>query len=147
MTSQEAIPAIIKAAHGEHGVTYRIRDWLISRQRFWGAPIPIVYCDACRIVPVPEEELPVKLPKEADFTLKGDGKSPLGRVQDFVNTRCPECEAPAKRETDTMDDFVDISWYYYRFVDPKNQQTFADIDAIERWMQVDLYVGGAEHAV
>lgn len=147
MTSEEATPAILKAAKGEKAVTYRIRDWIISRQRFWGAPIPVVYCDACGVVPVPEEDLPVKLPKEADFTLKGDGKSPLGRVDAFVNTHCPECDGPAKRETDTMDGFVDNSWYFFRFTDPKNTQTFAAMDSLERWMPVDLYVGGAEHAV
>ena len=147
LPSEEAATKITKAAKGKKAVTYRIRDWLVSRQRFWGAPIPVIYCDDCGTVPVPEDHLPVKLPKEADFTLKGDGKSPLARVEDFVNTSCPKCNKPAKRETDTMDGFVDNSWYFFRFTDPHNSDEFAAKDRLKRWMPVDLYVGGAEHAV
>ncbi len=147
MPAETGAKEIIRAAHGEKAVTYKIRDWLISRQRFWGAPIPIVYCKACGMVPVPEDQLPVLLPKEADFKLTGDGKSPLGRVADFVNTTCPTCGGKAERETDTMDGFVDNSWYFFRFCDPTNDKAFASKEALKRWMPVDLYVGGAEHAV
>lgn len=138
---------ITKTAGGELTTTYRLRDWLLSRQRFWGAPIPIIHCDSCGTVPVPEKDLPVELPKEADFSLSGDGKSPLARVEEFVNTTCPKCDGPAKRETDTMDGFVDNSWYYFRYLDPKNEKSFADKKKLAKWMPVDLYVGGAEHAV
>lgn len=147
LTIKEAKKKITKQAKGKNAVTYKIRDWLVSRQRFWGAPIPMVYCDDCGLVPVSEDELPVKLPKEADFKTVGDGKSPLARVEDFVNTECPTCDKPAKRETDTMDGFVDNSWYFFRYLDPKNEKTFADKKKIAAWMPVDLYVGGAEHAV
>lgn len=147
MTSEEASTVVTEAANGERSVTYKIRDWLISRQRFWGAPIPIVYCDACGAVPVPEDQLPVVLPKEADFSLKGDGQSPLARVDSFVHTTCPRCGGAAKRETDTMDGFVDNSWYFFRFCDPRNQEALASKEALQYWMPVDLYVGGAEHAV
>lgn len=147
MTSEEAKKAITEKVSGELTVNYRIRDWLLSRQRFWGAPIPIIYCDDCGVVPVPEDQLPVELPKEADFTLSGDGKSPLARVEEFVNTTCPKCDKPAKRETDTMDGFVDNSWYFFRYLDPKNETAFADKEKLAHWMPVDLYVGGAEHAV
>lgn len=147
MPSEKARKEIVKAAEGEHAITYKIRDWLISRQRFWGAPIPIVYCDTCGMQPVSEDQLPVVLPKEADFSLKGDGKSPLARVESFVNTTCPKCGDAAKRETDTMDGFVDNSWYFFRFCDPKNNKAFAEKKALKRWMPIDLYIGGAEHAV
>ncbi|MBI4122344.1 MAG: leucine--tRNA ligase [Parcubacteria group bacterium] len=145
--SEAIIKHCEKKNFARKAVTYRMRDWLISRQRFWGAPIPIVYCDTCGTVPVAEKDLPVRLPKEADFRLAGDGKSPLGRVADFVNTTCPTCGQPAKRETDTMDGFVDNSWYYFRFTDPQNADAFAGKDQLMYWMPVDLYVGGAEHAV
>lgn len=147
LDNQLAKKTITDAANGQMTKTYRIRDWLLSRQRFWGAPIPIIYCDDCGVVPVPEKDLPVVLPKEADFKLSGDGKSPLARVKDFVETTCPTCEKPAKRETDTMDGFVDNSWYYYRYLDPKNEEAFASKEKIAHWMPIDLYVGGAEHAV
>ncbi len=138
---------ITDSANGKLTKTYRLRDWLLSRQRFWGAPIPIIYCDGCGPVLVPEKDLPVVLPKDADFKLSGDGKSPLARVEGFVNTTCPTCEQPAKRETDTMDGFVDNSWYYFRYLDPKNDKAFADKKLLQHWMPVDMYVGGAEHAV
>lgn len=147
LSSEEAKKKITKKAKGEMAVTYKIRDWLVSRQRFWGAPIPIIYCEDCGTVPVPEDQLPVRLPKEADFTLKGDGKSPLERVEEFVNAECPKCGKPAKRETDTMDGFVDNSWYYFRYCDPNNEEEFASKEKIKTWMPVDLYIGGAEHAV
>ncbi len=130
---------------GEAAVTYRLRDWGISRQRFWGAPIPIVYCDDCGAVPVPESDLPVALPDSAPFT--GVGESPLAKVPEFVNTTCPRCAGPGKRETDTMDTFVDSTWYYFRYLDPKNQEMPFEKAAAEYWMPVDFYIGGVDHAV
>ena len=130
---------------GQQATTYRLRDWGISRQRFWGAPIPIVYCDSCGTVPVDFEDLPVELPESAPFT--GVGESPLSKVPEFVETDCPNCDEPAKRETDTMDTFVDSTWYYYRYLDPKNEDLPFDPSAADYWMPVDLYVGGIDHAV
>ena len=130
---------------GKRAVSYRIRDWLISRQRYWGTPIPIVYCDVCGIVPVPESDLPVLLPPDAEF--KPTGESPLATHTDFVNTTCPSCGAQAHRETDTMDTFVDSSWYMERFTSPKYDQGPFDPRALSQWMPVTQYTGGAEHAV
>ena len=134
-----------KHGFGEAATTYRLRDWGISRQRFWGAPIPIVYCETCGAVPVPYENLPVKLPESAPFT--GVGESPLARVPEFVNTNCPKCDEPAKRETDTMDTFVDSCWYYFRYTDPHNTELPFDSEIANYWMPVDQYVGGVDHAV
>ncbi len=128
---------------GTAKVNYRLRDWLISRQRYWGTPIPIIHCEKCGEVPVPENALPVELPYEVEF--KHDGGSPLESNSDFVNTTCPKCNAPAKREVDTMDTFVDSSWYYLRYLNPKSEDIF-DIDLANKWTTVDTYVGGAEHA-
>ncbi|WP_374712241.1 leucine--tRNA ligase [Symbiobacterium terraclitae] len=130
---------------GEKTVTYRLRDWLISRQRAWGAPIPIVYCEKCGTVPVPESDLPVRLPDDLDFT--GQGASPLARHAGFVNTTCPCCGGPAKRETDTMDTFVCSSWYFLRYTDASNAEKPWNTEDVDYWMPVDQYVGGIEHAV
>ncbi len=129
---------------GKKTTTYRLRDWLISRQRYWGAPIPVVYCEHCGIVPVKEEDLPVKLPYKVDF--KPNGKSPLAYCDEFLNTTCPVCGRKAKRETDTLDTFVCSSWYYLRYLDPHNDKMPWDKKITDKFMNVDKYVGGVEHA-
>lgn len=147
--SADAIVEMAKYAKehgiGEAAVTYRIRDWGVSRQRFWGAPVPIVYCEKCGTVPVPEKDLPVELPDHAEFT--GSGESPLAGVADFVNTICPKCGGEAKRETDTMDTFVDSSWYFFRYTDPRNEAAAFDPAIAKQWTPVDQYIGGDSHAV
>jgi len=130
---------------GEGTVQYRLKDWGISRQRYWGTPIPMIYCETDGIVPVPDDQLPVELPKVAEFTGRGD--SPLAQVPEFVNVRCPKCGGPARRETDTMDTFVDSSWYFYRFADPTNDKLPFDPAAVKYWLPVDFYSGGVEHAI
>jgi len=132
---------------GQRRVNYRLRDWLISRQRYWGAPIPIVHCPSCGEVPVPEEQLPVLLPDVENYEPPGDGRSPLAAIPEFVNTACPECGGLAQRETDTMGGFACSSWYFLRFADPHNDRAPFDREKVEYWLPVDLYVGGAEHAV
>ncbi|MEH2149308.1 leucine--tRNA ligase [Nostoc sp.] len=149
MTSTDAKQAIIEYAEqqgfGKVRVQYRLRDWLISRQRYWGAPIPVIHCPNCGIVPVPDKDLPVQLPEEVEFT--GRGGSPLTQLESWVNVPCPTCGTPAKRETDTMDTFIDSSWYYLRFPDAKNEHQVFDSSKINDWMPVDQYVGGIEHAI
>lgn len=143
--SEDTKRDIAESVGGKMVTTYRLRDWLVSRQRYWGAPIPIIYCDKCGTVPVPEEDLPVLLPEDVDFMPTGE--SPLTQSKSFHDVVCPKCGAKAKRESDTMDTFVCSSWYYYRFTDPHNDTAFASASSIKKWMPVDLYVGGAEHTV
>lgn len=149
MKNEEAKKAITQKAvdegFGEFKTQYRLRDWLVSRQRYWGAPIPVVYCEKCGIQPVPEEQLPVLLPKDVDF--KVVGKSPITTSKTFMETTCPCCGGPAKRETDTMDTFVCSSWYYLRYSDAKNDKMPFAKDKVNKWLPVDQYVGGIEHAI
>ncbi len=132
---------------GKATISYRMRDWLISRQRYWGCPIPIVYCKNDGIVPVPDDQLPVRLPQMKEYLPAGTGRSPLANVPEFVNTTCPKCGGPAERETDTLDGFACSSWYFLRFASPHEKRFAFDRKAVDYWLPVDLYVGGAEHAV
>jgi len=145
----EAIPAMIarleEQSRGKAEVTYRLRDWLISRQRYWGTPIPIIYCDSCGMQPVPYEDLPVLLPHDAEF--KPTGQSPLVSHEAFLNTTCPKCGGPARRETDTLDTFMDSSWYWFRYTSPGYDKAPFDPEQAKKWTPVDLYSGGIEHAI
>ena len=143
-TSEESREAITQKI-GMVKTTYKLRDWIVSRQRYWGVPIPVVHCPSCGPVAVKDSELPVKLPDIKDYLPEGSGKSPLAKVKKFVNVKCPQCKGAAERETDTLDTFVDSSWYFLRYADPKNKKKFADSKKMEHWLPVDLYSGGAEH--
>jgi leucyl-tRNA synthetase len=149
LTSAEAQQRMTAAAAergiGEGTVQFRLKDWGISRQRYWGTPIPMIYCERDGIVPVPDDQLPVELPTITEFTGRGD--SPLAQVKEFVDVRCPKCGGAARRETDTMDTFVDSSWYFYRFADPRNQTLPFDPAKVRYWLPVDFYSGGVEHAI
>lgn len=149
MDNEEAMSAIIDwlEAHGvgKRRVNYRLRDWLVSRQRYWGAPIPMIYCPHCGTVPVPESELPVMLPDNVNF--EGGTVSPLSGSEEFINCKCPKCGADARRETDTMDTFICSSWYYLRYTDPRNTEMAFDKEKANYWMPVDQYIGGIEHAI
>lgn len=151
LTTEQARETIVaelaKQNNGKEEINYRIRDWLISRQRYWGAPIPIVHCEKDGAVLVPDNQLPVRLPEMQSYEPSGDGRSPLARVPEFVNTTCPTCGGPATRETDTMDGFACSSWYFLRFADPHNTDQPFDSAIVKQWLPVDDYIGGAEHAV
>jgi leucyl-tRNA synthetase len=144
-TIERFVSWLEKEGWGRGKVTYRLRDWLISRQRYWGTPIPVVYCEKCGMVPVPESALPIELPYDVEFT--GREGNPLSRSEAFVKTSCPRCDGPARRETDTMDTFVDSSWYYLRYLSAKDPQRIFDPETVAKWGPVDQYIGGIEHAI
>lgn len=144
-TSLETREKITEFVGGKMSTNYRLRDWLVSRQRYWGCPIPVIHCAQCGVVPVPESELPVVLPEISDFLPREDGKSPLAKATDWLHVTCPKCGSAAERETDTLDTFIDSSWYYLRYTDPKNETEFAAHDKQDKWLPVEFYSGGSEH--
>lgn len=146
MESAEAKEVIRKEINGKKRTTYKLKDWVFSRQRYWGEPIPLVHCQKCGVVPIPEKELPVKLPNVKSYEPTGTGESPLANITSWVNTKCPKCKGKAQRETNTMPQWAGSSWYYLRFIDPKNQKNLVSPKKERYWMPVDVYVGGVEHA-
>ena len=152
LTSREARKKITEWLNKEEKarfkINYKLRDWCISRQRYWGPPIPIIYCKECGTVAVPEKDLPVKLPElKEGWEPSGNGKGPLENVESFINTTCPKCKGPAKREADVMDNFLDSAWYFFRYISHNNEKEIFDKKLGEKWLPVDFYVGGNEHAV
>ncbi|HJZ12634.1 MAG TPA: leucine--tRNA ligase, partial [Acidobacteriota bacterium] len=149
LSSEEAQEKMLQRASkegfGEGAVTFKIKDWGISRQRYWGTPIPMIHCGKCGIVPVPDQDLPVLLPLRIEIT--GEKGSPLAHVPEFLNVKCPKCGGMARRDTDTMDTFVDSSWYFFRYCSPKEEKAMFDSNAVNYWMPIDLYIGGVEHAI
>nr|WP_287411027.1 leucine--tRNA ligase [Pseudodesulfovibrio sp.] len=149
MANESAKKAVVEhldeSGKGKMAVNYRLRDWNVSRQRFWGAPIPVIYCEECGVVPVPEDQLPILLPENAQ--VRKDGKSPLPTMEEFVNCECPKCGKAARRETDTFDTFFESSWYYMRYCDPRNDEEALGAEHLDYWMNVDQYIGGIEHAI
>lgn len=144
---KEIIAWLEKEHKGKGAINFKLRDWVFSRQRYWGEPIPLIHCDACGVVPLPESELPLELPAVESYQPTGTGESPLAAIHDWVNTTCPECGKPAKRETNTMPQWAGSCWYFLRFIDPKNSEALAAPEKLDYWGPVDLYIGGAEHAV
>ncbi len=145
LQSEEAKEKIVAKVGGQIKSTYRLRDWTVSRQRYWGCPIPMINCASCGSVPEAEKNLPVILPEVSDYLPRDDGKSPLAKATDWMHTKCPKCGSDAERETDTLDTFVDSSWYYLRYLDPKNSEQFADQEKLKKWMPINFYSGGSEH--
>lgn len=146
LDSKEVKKSITDFVGGSMTVKYKLKDWVFSRQRYWGEPIPVIHCEACGVQPVPEKDLPVKLPKVKSYAPSGTGESPLAAIKKWVNTKCPRCKGPGKRETNTMPQWAGSSWYYLRYIDPKNNKSLVDKKKEKYWMGVDMYVGGTEHA-
>ena len=145
MDSEKAKEEITKFVHGKNKKQYKLRDWVFSRQRYWGEPIPLIHCLKCGVVAVPDDELPVRLPEVEKYEPTGTGESPLAAIDSWVNTKCPKCGGPAKRETNTMPQWAGSSWYYLRYTDPKNAKEFAAMDKMKHWLPIDMYFGGIEH--